>query len=137
MGVDPDFGLDNFNRPKVLNESQTLVNNILTLLFMRPGSYPSLPHLGINIQQYLYRFIDEISTDEIKARLVAQCEEFLPNVQSGEFDVLKTVKDGHPVLLVVMPVMIDDTLTSLIIGITLNGIGDLIYNFKFDKNAIA
>lgn len=135
--VDPVFGIDNFNKPKTLNESQTLVNNILMLLFMKPGTYPSLPKLGIYIQQYLYMFFDEINVDVIKAKIAAQCEEFLPNIQDGTLDVLKTTKDGKPVLLVVLPVRIDDELTGLVIGTTIDSIGKLIYNYQFDKNAIA
>lgn len=137
MAVDPDFGLDNFNQPKILNDSQTLVNNILMLLFMRPGSYPSLPHLGINIQQYLYKFFDEIDTNEIKAQIVAQCSDFLDTIQNGSFDVYKTTQNNTPVLLLVLPVRVDDAVSSLVIGITLSNIGDLIFNFQFDKTIIS
>ena len=136
MGVDPDFGLDAFGNPKVLNESQTLINNILMLLFMKQGAYPSLPKMGIEIQRYLYEFFDEIDTEDIKARIASQCSEFVPEVQSGELDVIKTVYYGQPCLLVTMPIRVDDELTGLIIGISLDSIGSLIYNSKLDKSIL-
>lgn len=136
QGVDPVFGIDNFNKPKTLNESQTLVNNLLMLLFMKPGTYPSLPNLGIYIQQYLYMFFDDINTNYIKSQIATQCEEFLPSIQNGSLDVHKTTKDGKPVLLITLPIRIDDELTGLVIGTTIDSIGSLIYNHQFDKNAI-
>ena len=58
--IDPTFGLNNFNQTKVLSETETLVNNILMVLFGKPGFYPSIPALGMNIGQYLYNFADDI-----------------------------------------------------------------------------
>ena len=61
--VDPAFGVDSFNRPKVLSETETIVNNILFILFGKPGSYPSIPSLGMDIEQYLYLFEQSVSDD--------------------------------------------------------------------------
>lgn len=134
--VDPTFGIDSFGSQKVLSESETKVNNILTILFMRPGSYPSLPLLGVYIQQYLYVPFDDINTEEIKAKIGSQCQDFVDDIQSGSLDVIKTVYEGRPMLLVVLPVKVEEEVTGLVIGITLNSIGDLIYNFNYDTNAI-
>ena len=49
--VDPVYGVNNFNETKVLTEAETLVNNILMILFGKPGFYPSIPSLGMDIQQ--------------------------------------------------------------------------------------
>ena len=58
--VDPAYGVNDFNETKVLSESQTLINNILMILFGKPGFYPSIPWLGMDIYQYLYSFEDGI-----------------------------------------------------------------------------
>lgn len=135
--VDPVFGINAFGEQKVLNESETKVNNILTILFMRPGSYPSLPELGVYIQQYLYKPIDDINCEEIKAKITSQCNDFIDDVESGTLDVLKTVYDNQPMLLVVLPVKIKEEVTGLVIGITVSTIGDLTYNIAYDKNALS
>ena len=99
--IDPAFGVNDFKTAKITSESETIVNNILTLLFMRPGSYPSIPHLGIHIQDYLYQFFDEINCDDITSLIAAQCQEFVPSVNSGSLVVKKTVTEsGKPVLLI-------------------------------------
>ena len=40
MAIDPAFGLNSFGKPKMYSETQTLANNILTVLFGKPGSFP-------------------------------------------------------------------------------------------------
>ena len=82
MPVDPTFEVDDYNRGKILNESQTIAYNILTLLFAKPGFYPSIPSLGMDITSYFYRFSDEDLVNEIKLKLIAQCSDFLPSIES-------------------------------------------------------
>ena len=103
---------------------------------MRPGAYPSIPYLGIYIQGYLYKPFDEIDCVNIKAKITAQCRDFIEDVESGTLDVMKTMYNGQPTLLVVLPVRIENEVTGLVIGITLSTIGDLTYNFVYDKNAL-
>ena len=93
--VDPTYGVNEFNKTKVLSETETYVNNILTILFGKPGFYPSIPTLGMDISQYLYKFEDEINVDRIKAILANQCSEFLPLVESGDIDIIKTTYMGR------------------------------------------
>ena len=48
-----------FTKPKVISTFQLCVNAILTLLFMKPGQYPSIPDLGIDIESYLHEYSDD------------------------------------------------------------------------------
>ena len=89
--VDPVYGVNNFNETKVLTEAETLVNNILMILFGKPGFYPSIPWLGMDIQQYLYKFEDEIDDLKIKSKLASQCREFLPNIEDGSMRAIYLV----------------------------------------------
>lgn len=130
---DPTFGVNNFERPKVLSITQTYVNNLLTILLGKPGFYPSQPTLGMDIEQYLYRYIDDINIAEIKSKLVNQCMEFLPEVESGEFDIYKTDYNGRPMLLFKLPIIIDNKSLAMALGITINEKGEMIYNFVEDK----
>ena len=131
---DPTFGVNNFERPKVLSVTQTYVNNLLTILLGKPGFYPSQPELGMDIEQYLYKYIDDINTTEIKAKLINQCTDFLPEIESGEFDVYKSTYNGRPMLLFKLPIIIDGKSLAMALGITINAKGEMIYNFVEDKN---
>ena len=131
---DPTFGVNNFERPKVLSVTQTYANNLLTILLGKPGFYPSQPTLGMDINQYLYKYIDEINLSEIKSKLIDQCTEFMPEIESGEFEIYKTTYNGRPMLLFKLPIIIDEKTLAMALGITTNAKGEMIYNFVEDKN---
>lgn len=132
MPIDPQFGVDHYNRAKVLNESQTLVANILTLLFGRPGFYPSLPHIGMNIQQYFYMFEDDFDINFVKAQLASQCKDFIDVISNGEFDIIKSHYNDQPFLIFVIPTIITHAETNLFLGIIYNN-GEYRFNFQFDE----
>lgn len=127
--VDPVYGVNNFNQTKVLSESETLINNILMILFGKPGFYPSIPSLGMDIEGYLYMFEDEIDANQIKAKLATQCREFLPNIQDGSMDVYTTTYNGHSMLIFELPILIDNVTTMLALGVTVNDKGEMVYTF--------
>ena len=106
MPVDPTFEVDDYNRGKILNESQTIAYNILTLLFAKPGFYPSIPSLGMDITSYFYRFSDDDLVNEIKSKLVSQCSDFLPSIESEDLYIEKTDYKGQPMLVFIIPTII-------------------------------
>ena len=54
LGYDVLLDTDSMYKPKVISSFEMIVNSILTILFMKPGQYPSIPELGINIESYLF-----------------------------------------------------------------------------------
>lgn len=133
MAVDPVFGLNNYNKPKSLSESETVAYNILTLLLGKPGFYPSIPQLGMNISQYLYSFDDTFDTTLIKAILAAQCSDFVPQITDGSFDVLKVRYKEQPMIVFKIPTIIANTKNEFVLGITMDSYGALQFNFVFNK----
>lgn len=127
--IDPTFTMNDYGKPKMLTNLQTYVNNIMMLLFGKPGFYPSIPSIGMDITQYLYKFQDEIDTSEIKSKLAAQCSEFLPEIQNGDIDIFSSVYDGRLVLIFKLPSITDDKSFRVAIGITTNTRGEIVFNF--------
>ena len=127
--VDPVYGVNNFNQTKVLSESETLINNILMILFGKPGFYPSIPSLGMDIEGYLYMFEDEIDASKIKAKLASQCREFLPSMQDGSMHVYTTTYKDHTMLIFELPILIDNVTSMLALGVTVNDKGEMVYTF--------
>ena len=58
LGYDVLLDQDEFHKPKVIDTFDMCVNIILTLLVMKPGQYPSIPELGVDIEQYLFEYSD-------------------------------------------------------------------------------
>lgn len=76
LGYDVLLDYDATYKPKVISTFEMSVNIILTLLFMKPGQYPSIPELGINIEQYIHEYSDDKSIpNKIKNELQNQCNQ--------------------------------------------------------------
>ena len=74
LGYDVMLDTDSMYKPKVISTFQLCVNTILTLLFMKPGQYPSIPDLGIDIESYLHEYSDDPNIPiEIATKLNEQC----------------------------------------------------------------
>ena len=41
---------------------------ILNLIFLRPGTYPSIPNMGVGLQDYEYEYIDDVK-DNIRNKI--------------------------------------------------------------------
>lgn len=136
MAVDPAFGINDFGAPKMLSETVTMKNNILAILFGRPGSYPSMPYLGMAIQDRMMTMFDTIDEESLKSELVQQCSHFKEVVQTGEFDVVKRVEvvgtSRVPILGFKIPTIIKKESRSLVIKLESTEKG-IQYNFKWLK----
>ena len=125
--IDPVFGLDNYKKPKMLTEMETYVHNFIMLLLGKPGFYPSMPHLGIDIQQYLYELEDDFDPQYLKSEIVAQCRDFLPFIKEGTFEISSTSYDGKLLLLFFLPSIDDKTDLPITVGVTTNESGNVLY----------
>lgn len=134
--VDPTFAVNDYNKPLMLTEQQTLANNFLALLLGKPGFFPSIPSLGINISQYLYRFEDELDIDGLKSRIAMQCTDFIPSINEGNFDIKKTTMNGRTLLIFQLPMVGDTNEYELALGVTTNSSGEVIYRFVENKKQI-
>ena len=74
LNYDTLFDVDSMYKPKVISSFEMIVNSVLMLLFMKPGQYPSIPELGIDIESYLHEYADDPNIpSEIKNKLTDQC----------------------------------------------------------------
>lgn len=127
--LNPTFSVNDFGNPRVLSTMESFVTDILMILFGKPGFYPSIPSLGMNIQQYMYKFDDEISTEDLKVKLAKQCDDFSDEIDTGNLDIVTTKYKGNLMLIFILPVINDSKQVQLSLGITTNTRGELVYNF--------
>lgn len=77
-----------FDNPTRLNDLKAWSQLLLNLLFLRPGTYPSQPEMGIDIKNYQYDFIDE-AINEISGKIITQQQLYLPDVPLVSVDVFQ------------------------------------------------
>lgn len=72
---------------------------ILNLLFLRPGTYPSIPTMGIGIQDYEYEAIDDVK-DNIQMKIQDQIKAFLPDIPLDSVEIDTVDYNGQAILLI-------------------------------------
>lgn len=128
-----DFGFDNFGKQKVLSQSETIAQLILNILLMRPGQMPSMPHIGIDIRKYLYRFEDELDSDALKQDITRQCSALIPFIDLSGLRLMVVNYKGEGVLMIIVPLSITGTQQDLLIGFKKNAdSGDIVFNYQFE-----
>lgn len=74
LGYDVLMDVDSTYKPKVISTFEMCINSILALLYMKPGQYPSIPDLGVDIESYLHEYSDDNTIPQkITAQLQDQC----------------------------------------------------------------
>ena len=74
---------------------------ILNLIFLRPGTYPSIPNMGVGLQDYEYEYIDDVK-DHIRNKIEEQVNLFLPDVPLASVEVTSVEYEGKTILLIVI-----------------------------------
>lgn len=100
IGYDCTFELNEFNEPKISSELETIKNVLLFILFGKPGQYPSLPQIGIDINSYLYEYYDEIDTAELQQKIISQCKALGVYINNGSINIRKAIYKNQPSLLI-------------------------------------
>lgn len=131
IGHEVDFGTDDFNRPKVLSLKESYCRLLLNVLILKPGNLPSLPHIGINIKQYLYKLESEIDIAELKDKIYEQCSELLPLILSDEMRIFITKQENQDILVLYFPIAVDMEQEAILYAFTQNEKGELRYNTMF------
>lgn len=100
LNYDVVLDYDSMYKPKVISSFELGVNAILTLLFMKPGQFPSIPELGIDIESYLFEYADDQRVpSEIKNKLIDQCNRI--DIVGLKIDVrFDKTAEGHDALVV-------------------------------------
>ena len=127
-----DLGLNNFQQQKIFTINESIAQILINLFLMRPGNIPGLPHLGINIREYLYKTEVSLDTDQLKSKIAGQCSELLPGLVTGEIDVVLIPNYNEQSMLIVTINLFDNS--ALNIGFTQSGLsGELQYKYEFEK----
>lgn len=125
-----DFDLDGFGEQKYLTEAQSAAKQILMLLFLRPGDYPSLPDLGINISKEIrYKYMDVITGGTLKEKITTQIRKYCSNVDMKDLTIYSTKYNGQYIVILDFELQAEKTIT-----IALTHVSNSLLNFKVEFN---
>jgi len=119
-----NFGLDNFKNQKMLSLDETIAQMIINILFLRPGQLPGMPHVGIDINKYLYKFDTELDTSDILTEIRAQCSPLTNYIDIANMFMAVIEYEEQPLLVLNIPLRTGSSNTDITIG------------FKKDKDKV-
>lgn len=132
------FGVSDFNTPNISKGNDVLITTILMILFGRPGFYPSYPDLGLNIQRFFHGFIDSLDTESLAKQLAVQCSILTDYVLDNSINIKKvTTSENNAAILITTPTVQEVANNILVIGITTDKTGTIIYNYEIMQAASA
>ena len=116
-------------KPKIIPSFELTVNSIITLLMMKPGQYPSVPELGLDIESYLFEYSDDKTIlQKLQAKLRDQMNRL--DISGVEVEFYSDISnEGIPVLLVVITgnnyVTYNIESEKVIVGISYNKLNEV------------
>ena len=72
-----DFKLNGFNEQEIYTGTMAYAHRIKNLLFMKPGDFPSIPEMGIHIQGYRYKAMDDLLAGALKENIADQISQYI------------------------------------------------------------
>jgi hypothetical protein len=76
------LNISNYNKLDTSTGYVAYASLILQLLFMKPGTYPNSPNLGLDIGKYQFDLFDESEINEIEREIRDQLHQYLPQTES-------------------------------------------------------
>jgi len=98
IGYDLTFDINEFGNPKIKSELESIRDIILFILFTRPGQYPSMPDIGLDIDSLLYSHYDDIDVFNIKNKILEQCAALGTYFDSNQIVIRKYIYNNSPLL---------------------------------------
>ena len=122
-----DFSLNNFNEQKIYTRAMAYAHKIKNLLFMRPGDFPSMPEMGINIQSIRYQSLDDLVAGELREKLSDQITKYIMSLPVENIEVSAMKANGDYFLILKFTL----TETEQIVYAVQQSKGQLVnFNFK-------
>lgn len=126
------YGVDEFNRPKVLSKKDSICQIVMNVLLSKPGGYPSIPSIGVNIRQFIeYVSPEEVDITMLQGMIQSQLNTVLSLDIVGEVLVVQTSMDNQPMTLIVIPITVDEedenaTNMRVVAGFSINSSKELL-----------
>lgn len=109
------LGINSFDKPTELLGKNAWVQLVLNLLFLKKGTYPSIPEMGIGIQFYEYEFIDDVKS-KLEVEIKEQINKYLPDVPMDSVILSTTEVNGNTILIIAITFVVNGAVDSAVIA---------------------
>jgi len=109
------LSLNAFTDPAEVSGVYAWIKLILHLLFMRKGTYPSNPYIGVGIQDYEFSFIDTAKA-QLQNMIEDQVHTFLPDIPLSSFEIDVSTHEGNPILLFIFTFNSEEIFESAVVA---------------------
>lgn len=130
------FGDDEKGKAKQFTDIESLGQILYNIFVMRPGSLPSLPNVGIDIRQYMYRLEGSIDVDSLKGDIIKSCTELLTFIEVSDIEIQEVDYQNEKVLLIIMTVNLEDITHAMVSAFRTSNNG-LLYSFRAETIKVA
>lgn len=100
IGYDLSFEMNEFQEQRICSDLETLKNVLLFIIFTKPGQYPSIPQIGLNIKDELYTNYDEFDVNNFRTQLIEQCALLDAYITDGTISIKKVMYRNTPSLII-------------------------------------
>lgn len=97
--IETSLEINSFDKPAELSNVSAWSQLMLNLIFLKPGTYPSIPEMGVGIENYQYDFLED-AISELSSKIVDQQQRFLPDVPLSGVQISKIEQKGQPILII-------------------------------------
>ena len=91
--------INSFDKPEKLTDVSAWSQLMLNLIFLKPGSYPSIPEMGVGIEDYQYDFLDE-AISELSSKITTQQQTYLPDIPLDGVEISSYDNNGQMILII-------------------------------------
>lgn len=126
-----DLSLNNFKEQKTYSGAIGKAKDIQNLLFMKPGDFPSVPDMGINIASIRYKDIDSLTSGDLRETIRSQINKYITAVPLENIVISKAKINNTYVLFIDITLYADNQALDLTYGIQQQGENNIV-NFQLN-----
>lgn len=123
-----DFSINSFQQQKEYTGTMAYARKIKNLLLLKPGQFPSIPEMGINISAIRFHLIDSLMAGNLRETIMNQIDSYT-DIQVS--DVIISTVEAYDKGDVVLLIEIELTDSGQTIAYAIQQKSSTVVNFNF------
>lgn len=95
------LNIDPFGNPQEYSGKLAWANCIISLLLMIPGTFPSIPDMGVGLGRYTYETLDDIK-NSLVPEIERQIRLYLPEIPFNSIEFIDKTEDHRRYIIMII-----------------------------------